>query len=201
MKKAKLSDLWHDVDLALSGEKSAGIKFAIIESHKILENTLRSQGYPGKTIEKKLYWAGYSLEDETGIKQGLEKRKEILENFEYELSDFEASEIVNLYKKVVHEIVKKEKFDAKDKIKAFYKVYLNPKSVYFWRNFAIIFAVFGLTKVLAYTKLGESITEGFVYLADLALSWVFVALIIIIAIIVLIVSNYYENRTKIKIKE
>ncbi|MDD3481138.1 MAG: hypothetical protein PHW75_02870 [Patescibacteria group bacterium] len=201
MKKAKLSDLWQDVEAALSGEKAASIKFAIVESHKILENTLRSQGYPGKTIEKKLYWAGYSLEDETGIKQGLDKRKEILENFEYELSDFEAEEIVKLYKKVVHEIATKEKFGPKDKLRAFYKVYLNPKSIYFWRNLAIIFAIFGLTKILAYSKIGEGIIDSFVYLADIALSWVFVAVVIVVTIVVLIASNYSENRTKIKIKE
>lgn len=201
MKKAKLSDLWQDVDTALTGEKAASIKFAIIESHKILENTLRSQGYPGRTIEKKLYWAGYSLEDETGIKQGLEKRKEILENFEYELSDFEATELVKLYKKVVHEIVSKPAFTFSDKLRAFAKIYLYPKSLYFWRNLAIIFAIFGFTKILAYTKIGEGIVDNFVYIADLALSWVFVALVIIVTIIVLVVSNYYENRTKIKIKE
>lgn len=155
-KSAKLSELWQDVDEALHGSKSGSIKFAIVESHKILEHTLKSQGYPGKTIEKKLYWAGYSLQDDEGIKSALDKRKEVLENFEYQLSDLEAEEIVKLYKKVVHDIVSKDKFDTGNKIKAFYKVYLYPKSIYFWRNLAIIFGFFAIVKFLNYTELGKS---------------------------------------------
>lgn len=200
-KKAKLQELWQEVDNSLSGDKAAGIKFAIIEAHKILKNTLSSQGYPGKTIERKLYWAGYSLEDEKGIKEALEKRKEILENFEFQLSDLEAEEIIKMYKKVVHEIVAKPAFTLKGKIKAFYRIYLNPKSVYLWRNLVIIFAIFGFTKILAHTTFGESIVNSFVSIADLVLSWVFVAAVIIIFMIVLIISNYFENKSKIEIKE
>lgn len=200
-KSVKLSDLWGDVDDALQGSKAAGIKYAIIESHKILEHTLKSQGYPGKTIEKKLYWAGYSLMDDEGIKSALDKRKEVLESFDYQLSDLEAEEVVKLYKKVVHEIVKKEKFGFSDKIKAFYYVYLNPKSIYFWRNLALTFGFLGAVKILEYTEIGRSIIESVIYLSDLAFSWVIVAALILLIMVVLIVTNYKSNKTGIKIKE
>lgn len=201
MKTAKLSDLWADVDESFKGDRSSSIRFAVIESHKILESTLKSHGYPGKTVEKKLYWAGYSLQDEDGIKSALEKRREILENFDYQLSDIEAETIINLYKKVVHEVVAKEKFTFSDKFKAFYQVYLHPKSVYFWRNLAIFFGFFGAVKILTYTEIGKSFIELIVYISDLSLSWVIVALIIIIIMIVLGVGSYKSSRTGIKIKE
>jgi len=200
-KTAKLSDLWIEVDEALLGSKGAGISFAVIQSHKILEHTLKSQGYPGKTIERKLYWAGYSLVDEEGIKSALDRRKEIFENFDYQLSDLEAEEIVRMYKKIVHDIVKKEKFNFSDKLKAFYRVYLHPKSVYFWRNLAVFFSFFALVKFLNYTELGKSILGFIVYLSDLVFSWVAVAVTLVIIMIILGISGYRSNKTGIKIKE
>jgi len=201
MKKVRLSELWGDVDSALQGDRAAGIKFAIIEAHKILDNTLISQGYPGKTIEKRLYWAGYSLEDEGGIKSALEKREEVLRHFDFPLSDLEAADIVGMYKKIVHEIAQKESFGWKKKIAAFYKVYISPKSVYTWRNLAIVFSLFLIIKVLKYTTIGNAVADFFVAVADLALSWVTVAVVIGLSVIILVATNYRENKTKIKIKE
>lgn len=201
MKKVKLSELWGDVDNALQGDRAAGVKFAIIEAHKILDNTLISQGYPGRTIEKRLYWAGYSLEDENGIKSALDKREEVLRHFDFPLSDLEAADIVGLYKKIVHEVATQEPFDWRRKLEAFYKVYVSPKSVYAWRNLAIIFGIFLLIKLLKYTAAGQAIVNFIVQVADLALSWVFVAGVMLLAIIILAVTNYRENKTKIKIKE
>lgn len=201
MQKVKLSELWAEVDSALQGDRAAGIKFAVIEAHKILENTLTSQGYPGRTIEKKLYWAGYSLEDETGIKAALDKREEILSNFDFPLSDLEAADVVSQYKKVVHEVARQESFGFRDKLDAFYKVYVSPKSVYTWRNLAIAFGFFLGVKLLAYTAIGKSVIYFVVYISDLALSWVFVAGVMLAAAIILFVTNYRENKTKIKIKE
>jgi hypothetical protein len=201
MKKVKLTDLWAEVDAAILGERSAGIRYAIIEAHKILEQTLISQGYPGKSIEKKLYWAGYSLEDDGGIRSALEKRKEILESFDYQLSDLEAKEIVILYKKVVQEIVAKNKFDAKQKSRAFFRVFFSPKSIYFWRNIALFFSVLLFVKILNNTKPGGEITSFIVETANFFLSWVSVALIALFVMIYLGVSSYKANRTGIKIKE
>jgi len=201
MKKVRLSELWNEVDNAIQGDRASGVKFAIIEAHKILENTLLTLGYPGKTIEKKLYWAGYSLEDEGGIKSALDKREEILNNFDFPLSDLEAADIVALYKKVVHEIATREPFGFSKKLGAFYKVYLSPRSVYAWRNLAIFFGSLLIVKVLNYTSVGKGIVSFFVSVADLMLSWMTIAVIIVVAIIIVFVTNYRENKTKIKIKE
>lgn len=201
MQKVKLSELWAEVDAALQGDRAAGIKFAIIEAHKILENTLVSQGYPGRTIEKKLYWAGYSLEDENGIKGALDKREVVLNNFDFQLSDLEAADVVAQYKKTVHEIVRQEPFGWRAKVDAFYKVYLSPKSVYTWRNLAIAFGFFLAVKLLNYTSAGKSVVSFVVYISDMALSWVFVAGVMVTAVIILFVTNYRADKTKIKIKE
>jgi len=201
MKKIKLSDLWKEVDSALTGDKSASFRFAIVEAHKILEQTLKSKGYPGKSIKKRLYWAGYSLEDREGIKDALEKHEEILNDFDYQLSDFEAENIVKEYKKVVQEIVSKKKLGPKDKVRIFLRVYLHPKSIYFWRNFLLLFGGFALIKVLAYTELGKSLVELVVYLSDLAFSSVTIVILLVILAVILGVSSYRSGKTGIKIKE
>lgn len=197
----KLSELWASVEDALSGDRAAGVKFAVIEAHKILESTLSSLGYPGRNIERQLYWAGYSLEEENGIKSALDKREEILRHFDFPLSDLEAADIVAMYKKVVHEIVQRGAFGWQKKVEAFYKVYLSPKSVYTWRNLAVAFGFFLSVKLLRYTESGKGVADIIVKIADMALSWITLAIIIAVSAIVVFALNYRDKRTKIKIKE
>ncbi len=201
MKRVKLSELWDDVDLAIGGEKSASIRYAILEAHKILEHALVSQGYPGKTIQKKLLWAGYSLEDERGINMALEKQREILNSFDYQISDLEAKEIIFLYKKVVHEIVTKEKVSFKKKIIIFFKVFLSPKSIYFWRNLGTLFSVLLILKILNKTSIGQAIVGFINDFTDTILSWVSVVIIFVFVMIFVGISSYKSSRTGIKIRE
>lgn len=200
MKTVKIAELWLGVEEALKGDKSAGVKFAIIEAHKILENTLKSKGYPGKTIEKKLYWAGYSLQDEGGIKLAINKRNEILENFNYELSDIEAEDLLVLYKKVVQEIVSRDRLSFKKRLNIFLKVNLYPNSIYFWRNLVVFFSFFMVVRILGQTNIGNALSEFLISLSRFFISWISVIMIIIFLIIFLIVTSYKSSHTGIKIK-
>jgi len=200
MKTVKIAELWLGVEEALKGDKSAGVKFAIIEAHKILENTLKSKGYPGKAIEKKLYWAGYSLQDEGGIKLAINKRNEILENFNYELSDIEAEDILVLYKKIVQEIVSRDGLSFKKRINIFLKVNLYPNSIYFWRNLVVFFSFFIVVRILGQTNIGNALSELLLSLSLFFISWISVIMIIVFLIIFLIVTSYKSSHTGIKIK-
>lgn len=202
MKKiVKLSELWQDVESALEGDKAAGIRFAVLEAQKILDHTLKSQGYPGKNLKRRLYWAGYSTISDDELQSALEKSEEIKKNFDYNFSDIEAQEIIKLYKKIVQEVVNKKRFGFSDKIKAFYQIYLNPKSVIFWRNIASILAFFAIIKALKYTKIGESVVSLFVSVADFIFSWLFVAITMALIAIAFGISYYFERRPKVKIKD
>jgi NurA-like 5'-3' nuclease len=93
---AKVSELWEEVEKSLAEKTLAGSKMAVLEAHKVLELVLKTEGYPGK-IERQLNLAGFSLSEKDPIAEAIKKQKEILASFEYQLSDFEATEIVAQY--------------------------------------------------------------------------------------------------------
>jgi len=198
---AKFSELWQEVERAQAEHTAAGARMSVIEAHKILEITLDSKGYPGKTIQKKLFWAGYSGKDKEGISEALAKHEEILNKFEYVLSDFEAEEIVKTYHNVAQEIMKAPRFGFVDKLKAFAEVYLSPKSVLFWQWLAIVVGISVGIKVLSYTEVGKQIVGLFVGLADFVISWMFVAIILVFAAGFIGLNYYLSNRSKVRIKE
>lgn len=201
MSTLKVNELLNKVEQNLALKTQNGYKLALLDVNKILYRVLSSKGYPGKNIERKLYYAGYSLKEKNGIADALKKHNEALEAFDLSGSDLEIEEAVKAYKKVIYEIATKPALKTIDKVKVFIDIYLNPKSLIFWRNIIILFGSFAAIKLLAYTDLGEKIVEWVVAVANFAISWMFVVAVIIIVIAALLISSYFSGKTKVKIKE
>ncbi len=198
---AKFNELWAGVEKLLSGHDSSGSRLAVIEAHKILEAVLDNKGFIGKTIEEKLFWAGYSGKDKEGITEALERHKDIIEKIEYQFSDFEAQEAVRMYKKVAQSIVSKPDLKFSDKLKSYYEIYFSPKSIKLWVNLGIIFGFFITVRILSETEIGKNITEYIINTSNFIISWIFVAIILILSAIIIGLNVYFENKSKIKIKE
>lgn len=197
----KVSELWAEVENSQKEHTASGAKMAILEAHKILKTVLDSKKLPGKTIEKQLFWAGYSLKDKEGIAEALEKQKEVLEKFSYTLSDLEADEIVKKYHKVIQEAIRMPEFSTSDRIRMIVDNYFKPSSVLFWRNAAIFFGSLILIKILAYNPIGQSIIGYLLSVTNSIISWQFLILVLVLVAIVLGISAYLSNRSKVKIKE
>lgn len=197
----KISELWTEVEKSLSERTSSGLKMAILEAHKVLYATLESKGYPGKKIEDKLYWAGYSLREKNGLAEALEKRDDILDKFEYRLSDLEAEELIKKYKHVIDEVVKAPKFSLKDRLKMITETQLSPKSVLLWRNLGIFIGFFVAIKLLDKTEVGMSISKWLSGVADFVISWQFLLLVMVIIGLIYALNVYLSNKSKVKIKE
>jgi hypothetical protein len=197
----KIQDLWVEVEKSLSEGTSSGLKIAILEAHKVLEAVLDSKGYIGKDIERQLFWAGYSLKDRDGLSEALDKRKEILEKFEYPMSDFEAQEITKKYKTAIDKVAQGPKFTIKERAKMVFETHFSPKSYYFWRNLAIFFGIFAVIKILAKTSGGTVFVDWVVTLAIFLVSWQFLALIGVLTIMILLAILYFEKKSKVVIKD
>lgn len=200
MSTLKVNELWQEVEKAFRSRTTAGYKAAILDAHKILERVLASKGYPGKTVDRKLYWAGYSLKNQKNITEALVKYDEVMEKFEISGSDFDVEEILRTYKKIINEVAGKPAFGIREKYEAFVDVYLSPKSIPFWRNIVILFGTFAIIKLLAYTEIGKKIIGWIVAIANFAISWLFVIVVIVIIIAALLLNYYFSNKTKVKIK-
>jgi hypothetical protein len=197
----KIQDLWVEVEKSLTEGTLSGFKIAILEAHKVLEAVLDSKGYIGGDIERKLFWAGYSLKDKNGLGEALDKRKEILNKFEYQMSDFEAKEIVRKYKVAIDKVSQGPKFTIKERAKMVFETYFSPKSYFFWRNLAIFFGFFAIINLLAKTSAGLVFVEWLVSLATFLVSWQFLVLIAVIAVMIFIGALYLEKKSKVVIKD
>jgi hypothetical protein len=197
----KISDLWAEVEKALAERTLSGLKTAIIEAQKVLLAVLDSKGFPGKNLEEKLFWAGYSLKDKNGIAEAMEKHDDILEKFEYQLSDLEAEEIVRKYKHIIDEVSQKPKYGLKDKAITILETQFTPKSVSFWRNLAVFIGFFVAIKLLSSTALGLDISDWFVEIAGFIISWQFLLLVGVIIVLAFALNVYFANKTKVKIRE
>ena len=201
MAELKLSEVLAEIDQNLAAGDASGMKMAIIDAHKLLDALLHSKGYPGRTIEKKLFWAGFSLKGKDDFLAALEMHKVIAEKLEFQLSDFEARETVAAYKKVIKVIAEREKLSFGDRAKTYVDAYLSPSSPTFWRNLAVFFAFFGFVKLFSAFEPAKKVLIWLVDLADFIISWQFFLIVAILVAIAYFGLNYFAGRSKVRIKE
>lgn len=201
MAELKLSEVLAEIDANLASGTPAGLKMAIIDSHKLLDALLRSKGYPGKTIEKKLFWAGFSLKGKDDFISALEMYRVVSEKIEFQLTDFEATETVQAYKKVIKVIAEREKLSLADRAKNFAEAYLVPNTLAFWRNLAIFFGFFALIKLFDVFGPARTLLQVTNDIANFIISWQFLLIATIIIGIVYFAFRYFAGRSKVQIKE
>lgn len=201
MSDIKLSEIMGEIDGYLEERTPASLKMAIIDAHKTLDALLSAKGYPGRTIEKKLFWAGFSLKGKDDFIAALEMYRVITEKLEFQLTDFEARETVQAYKKVIKVIAEREKLSLSDRAKNFVEMYLAPNSLVFWRNLAIFFGFFGLIKLFSSFEPAKNLLARIVEIADFIISWQFLLIVAILTAIVYFLFNYFANKSKVRIKE
>lgn len=197
----KINDLWRKVEESLAENTLSGNKMAILEAHKVLEAVLDAKGYPGKKIEKKLFWAGYSLKDKNGLSEAIELRNSILDKFEYQISDTEVKELTAKYKEVLDKVTALPRFTLKERLKMALETYFSPKTVLFWRNLTAFIGFFVIVKLLYRTEIGQNFTAWLADLADFVISWQFFILIVIVTGIIYAVLTYFAGKSKVVIKE
>jgi hypothetical protein len=201
MSDLSLADIMSEIDGYLAEKTPASLKMAIIDAHKTLDALLSSKGYPGRSIEKKLFWAGFSLKGKDDFLAALEMHKVISEKLEFQLSDFEAKETVAAYKKVIKVIAEREKLSLGDRAKNFVEMYLAPTSLVFWRNLAIFFGIFGLIKLFSSFEPAKNLMNRIVEVANFIISWQFLLIVAILVGIAYFLFNYFTNKSKVRIKE
>ena len=201
MADLSLTEILSGIDTDLEQRTSASLRMAILDVHKTLDALLTSKGYPGRSIEKKLFWAGFSLKGKDDFLAALEMHKVVSEKLEFQLSDFEARETVEAYKKVIKVIAEREKLSIMDRAKNMADLYLSPSSLVFWRNIAIFFGFFGIVKFFAAFGPARQLLVRVTEVADFIISWQFLLITAIIVAIIYFLFNYFAGRTKVRIKE
>jgi|GEM_PF-1439358 len=196
-------NLWQEVKADLDEGTACGYKMALLDSDKLLRVVLKQKGYPGKDLKKQLFWAGISTKNRPNFKNALEKKDEILNSLDYQLSSFEIEDFLEAYRKVIGKVMESEKMGLKRKIGIYFENYFSLKGSWTRNSLITFFAfLFGI-KFLSGTGMGQSITDGIVVIDDTLFSW-FIILLLLglgVALIVLISFTLFDKKKKVRIKE
>lgn len=195
-------DYWSEVETCLSEGTASGYKMAIIEADKILRYVLKQKGYPGKDLEKQIFYAGWRLSDKTGLKKAIAKKEEIANKVEYKLSTFEAEDAVEAYKEAILHFSSKKALKLRNRLVLYYAHYLSIKSSFLQKNLLIILMFFLAIKLLDGTETGQLIWEKLVSISNFIYSWFLVFILLGGAILIIVIGSFlYFEKGKVKIKD
>jgi len=197
----KNENLWDEVDRSLEDHSPSGYKMACIEAEKVFRSVLKTKGYPTKDINQILTLFGWKLTDKEGLKKALAKTHEIKETFDYNLTSFEAEDIVTCYKQAIKDFSDRKALSWQRRFALLWQNYISLKTSFAKKTLLSFFGFFLVIKILSSTEIGREITAFFVKIADIIYSWVaFFAIIAVVLLIfiVLIFSVLEKKKTRIR---
>jgi hypothetical protein len=197
----KNENLWDEVTRSLEDNSSSGYKIACIESEKVFKHVLKAKGYPISDLNQIITLFGWKLTDKEGLKKALKKTDQIKETFDYQLTSFEAEDIVESFKQAIEDFTNKKSLTWQRRLTLFWQNYISLKTSFAKKSLIGIIGFFLIVKLLASTKDGNKIAQFFIGLANFIFSWfVFFGLLLLIAVIFIIVIFTYLEKKKTRIK-
>ncbi len=197
----KNENLWDEVDRALEEHTPSGYKMACIEAEKIFRHVLRSKGYPTSDIGQIITLFGWKLTNKDGLKKAIKKTAQIKETFDYQMTSFEAEDIVECFKQSIQDFSDKKALSWQRRFALLWQNYLSLKTSFAKKTIIGFFGFFLAVKILARTGIGQKITDFFVRLADIIFSWMMLLGLLFLAFIVIVIIIFtYLERKKTKIK-
>jgi hypothetical protein len=197
----KNENLWDEVERSLEEHSSSGYKMACVEAEKVFRHVLKSKGYPVSDINQVITLFGWRLTDKEGLRKALKKTEQIKETFDYQMTSFEAEDIVESFKQAIQDFSDKKALSWQRRFALLWQNYISLKTSFAKKTIFGFFGFFLLIKILARTGIGHNITNIFVKIADIIFSWVvFLGTIALVAVIFIIVIFAYLERKKTRIK-
>lgn len=197
----KNENLWDEVDRSLGEHSSSGYKMACIEAEKVFRHVLKSKGYPITDIGQVITLFGWRLTDKEGLKKALKKTQQIKETFDYQMTSFEAEDVVESFRQAIQDFSDKKALSWQRRFALLWQNYISLKTSFAKKSIIGFFGFFLLIKLLSKTTIGHDVTNFFVKTADIIYSWVvFLGTLALIAIIFIVIIFAYLERKKTRIK-
>ncbi|GEM_PF-1041474 len=194
-------NLWDEVDRSLEEHSSSGYKIACIEAEKAFIYVLKSKGYPINNIKQITMLFGWRLTDKTGLIKALEKTNNIKETFDYTLTSFEAEDIVESFKQAIKDFSESKSLSWQRKFALLWQNYMSLKTSFAKKIVIGLLAFFLVIKLLSSTKIGLSVANYLIKIANVIYSW-FILLglfgIVLVAFFVIIFAFLERKKTRIK---
>lgn len=194
---------WQEIEADLKEKTNSGHKMALLDSDKMLRRALKDKGYPGKDLNKQLFWAGINLNARLDLKKALKKKQEILDEFDYRLSTFELEDFLNAYRKAIERVSSGDRLTLKKRLGIYFENYFFLKNTSKIKSLLAVLAVFLGIKVLSSTVIGSSITKKVVSIDNLLFDWFLILLLVglVVGVIVFVSFIFFDKSRKVKIKE
>lgn len=199
----KDKNIWHEVEADLKEKTECGYKMALLDSDKLLFQSLKEKGYPGKDLKKQLFWAGINLSGRANLKNAIKKKEEILNESDYRLSSFEMDDFLAAYKKAIEWVDSAKNINLKRKIGLYFENYFFLKNTSLTKVIAVVLVLFFGIKLLSSTEMGKNVVVKVVEVDNLLYDWLKVLLLIGLGVAVVVFMSfiYLDKKKKVKIKE
>jgi len=196
-------NIWHEIEADLREKTDSGYKMALLDSDKLLRNTLKRKGYPGKDLKKQLFWAGINLSGRADLKNAIKKKDEVLNDSDYRLSSFEIEDYLSAYKKVIEWVLSAKKLGLKRKIGLTLENLLFLKNTSWTKALLVVLAIFFGIKLLSSTDMGKNVVGKIVEIDSQLFDWLKIALLISLVVAALVLASfiYLDKKKKVRIKE
>ena len=195
--------VWQEIEADLKEKTNSGHKMALLDSDKMLRRALNDKGYPGKDLNKQLFWAGINLNARPDLKKALKKKQEILDEFDYRLSTFELEDFLNAYRKAIERVSSGDRLTLRKRLGIYFENYFFLKNASKLKALIAVMAVFLGIKILSSTGIGVGITKKVVSIDNLLFDWFLILLLVglVVGVIVFVSFIFFDKSRKVKIKE
>ena len=197
---------WSKVEKLFNKNLTESLEMAIIESEKILRNVLEEKRIPGKTIDKKIEVLKPFLSNHDKLVYAQRIYKRILREPGFEIDQKEVESILQAFYQAVTDLTGEEAVQISpwDRIRLWVDL-LIPHPKKFAKKVGLgTLGFFLFVLFLSDTLAGRKLVQGIVNVTHFIFSWVILAVLIALGIIVVIVISvlYFESRrTRIRIKD
>ena len=191
---------WQIIDDCLAENTVSGYKMALIEADKLLDNSLKKAGYPGKNIEERINSAKSLFSNIKSLKKAREKEKTVLEELSYNLNSLEVEEAAKAYYQALLDIEgnPEAKLSILGRIFASISYYIPSKKKFFAKILIYFVSVLLAVVFLADTKTGQKISAWIISFSHFVFGWVLMVFILLGAVITIVTLSllYFEKRKK-----
>lgn len=197
----KNENLWDEVERSLGEHTPSGYKMACVEAEKVFKHVLKSKGYPIQDISQIITLFGWRLTNKEGLKKSLRKTEQIKETFDYQMTSFEAEDIVEAFEQAIQDFSDKKALSWQRRFALLWQNYLSLKTSFAKKTIFGFFGFFLAIELLAKTNFGHSVVTLFVDIADVIFSWfIFLGALALIAVVFIVIIFAYLERKKTRIK-
>lgn len=191
---------WEQVEKYLQEETTSGLLVALIEADKLLNATLKKQGYPGKSLDDRIKSAREKFNNLNGLLEARHLLKQFLSNLNANITSLDVEEAVTAYKQSLLDLQSEQKarLGVFERTIILLDYYLPSKWKFVRKVVLLVLLISLIIWLLANTRWGQLIVLTVVGVVNFIYTWIAAIILFCLTLIMIIIASliYFERRKR-----